>query len=338
MKIALVCGGPSSEHEISLKSTEAILKNIDRQKYEVFIFYIDKDLRCCFSSSKTEKLDIPADKKFYVPLLQGIEQYLKQCNLAVLMGIHGEFVEDGKLQNLLDFYHISYTGSDMDSSVLSMNKFASTNLVEHTLRVKVPQTYLVDIMNVGKLPGIKYPAIVKPNNAGSSVGIYIVNSSKEFDEILTKVKSELKFRYWLVQDYIQNAIEVSCGCLQDKTGKFTKLPPIEIIPQTSSFFDYAAKYQVGGSLEIVPPKNISVQISETISNLACKIHEVLRCRTYSRSDFLVKDGAIYYLETNTLPGMTKTSLLPQEANAIGISFSQLIDFVIGQSGTMLWGE
>ena len=329
MKIALVCGGPSSEHEVSLKSTEAILKNIDKSKYEIFIFYIDKDLRSCFFLPKKERLDIPTDKGLYVPLLQGIKEGLKQCDLAVLMGIHGEFAEDGRLQSLLDFHQVPYTGSGADSSALAMDKFVSTNLIEHILHLKIPRTFLIDVTNNVELPRIEYPIVVKPNSAGSSVGVYIVNSPNELDGILAGAKLESKFRYWLVQDYIQDAIEISCGCLQDKkTRSFTSLPPIEIIPQTSRFFDYSAKYQLGGSREIVPPKNIPGHISETISNLACDIHELLRCRTYSRSDFLVKDGEIYYLETNTLPGMTQASLLPQEAGAVGISFRQLIDFVI----------
>ena len=136
---------------------------------------------------------------------------------------------------------------------------------------------------------------------------------------------------FVVQDLIEQDIELSCGCLEKKNGEFIKLPPIEIIPQSSSFFDYKAKYSEGGSIEITPPEHISQDISETISQLAIDIHKLLGCTVYSRSDFLIKGNSIYYLETNTLPGMTSTSLLPQEASTVGISFTELIDFLIKNS-------
>ncbi|MEW5805452.1 MAG: ATP-grasp domain-containing protein [Patescibacteria group bacterium] len=328
-KIALVCGGPSSEHEVSLKSTAAILKNINSDKYEIFVFYLDKQLNSCFFEVKAgQDLVIPQDRSLYLPFLDGIQKNLTQCDKAVLMGIHGEFVEDGRLQNILDFFGIKYTGSGMEASVLAMDKYDSMNLAEKLVGIKMPKTIIFNSQNPVDLSGFEFPLVLKPNNAGSSVGVRIIKSKNELEQALEQIKTEFKFDYWLIQEYITNALEISCGCLEKTNGEFIQLPPIEIIPKVSSFFDYSAKYQVGGSKEITPPQSISKELSDRVSKLACQIHQVLRCKTYSRSDFLVQGEQVVYLETNTLPGMTQTSLLPQEAKAAGISFSELIDFVI----------
>ncbi|HCI05540.1 TPA: D-alanine--D-alanine ligase, partial [Patescibacteria group bacterium] len=260
---------------------------------------------------------------------------------AVLMGIHGEFVEDGRLQNLLDFFGVKYTGSGMAASVLAMDKYSSTNLAEksfgvspHTssglgVGVKLPKTIIFNSDNSDlDYRQIGFPVVLKPNDAGSSVGVKILKTAQELEQEIEKLKNDRKFDYWLLQEYIDGAIELSCGCLQKSSKEFVQLPPIEIIPQKAEFFDYDSKYQKGGSKEVTPPESISKELSAKISLLACQIHQLLRCRTYSRSDFLVKGKDVYYLETNTLPGMTGTSLLPQEARAAGISFSELIDFII----------
>jgi len=327
LKIALVCGGPSSEHKISLKSTQAILKNIDNNKYQIFIFYITKNLTTCFFKSKTKKLIIPKDKKLYLPLLKGISQNLTKVDLALLMGIHGEFVEDGRLQSLLELFNIKYTGSKVEASILAMDKYFSNLLVNNNLKIKIPKTKLIDLENPNLNFKITYPVILKPNNAGSSIGIYIINSYKELKSALKEI-SNSKFKYYLIQKYLKNSLEISCGCLEDKNGNFIKLPPIEIIPKDKKFFDYQAKYSKSGSIEITPPVSLNYKLSNKISDLACKIHQLLRCSSYSRSDFLIHNNEVYYLETNTLPGMTATSLLPKEARVKGIDFSQLIDFII----------
>ncbi|OGY39892.1 MAG: hypothetical protein A2418_01830 [Candidatus Brennerbacteria bacterium RIFOXYC1_FULL_41_11] len=330
IKIALVCGGPSSEHEVSLWSTTAILKNINPDRYEIFVFYIDKQLNTCFFPAQSgDGLELPQDKNLYLPFLEGIQKNLKSVAKAVLMGIHGEFVEDGRLQNIFDFFGIKYTGSGMQSSVLAMDKYSSTNFVQKVCGVKIPEAIIFNPDNIGvDLRGTIFPVVLKPNDAGSSVGVKILKTQEALETEIERLKNDSKFDYWLLQEYISDAIELSCGCLEKSNKEMVKLPPIEIIPHRADFFDYDSKYQKGGSREITPPENVSKEISDKVSNLACKIHRVLRCKTYSRSDFLVRGREIYYLETNTLPGMTATSLLPQEAKAAGISFSELIDFII----------
>jgi D-alanine-D-alanine ligase len=134
----------------------------------------------------------------------------------------------------------------------------------------------------------------------------------------------------LLQEYIKG-LEISVGCLEKTDGEFIKLPPIEIIPTHSEYFDYESKYIAGASLEITPPEHISKELAETISRFAMVVHKLLGCTVYSRTDIIVKDDEIYFLETNTLPGMTANSLLPKEAAAVNIEFRQLITFLIENS-------
>jgi D-alanine-D-alanine ligase len=176
------------------------------------------------------------------------------------------------------------------------------------------------------------PICIKPNALGSSIGVFLIKDRETLDNAKDKLEEDFdENESFLIQELIVEGLEVSCGCLEKKNGEFIKLPPIEIIPQNSSFFDYKAKYTKGASIETTPPTQINNSMSERISDLAVEIHSILGCSLYSRSDFLIKGDDIYYLETNTLPGMTNTSLLPQECKAAGIRFSELIDFLIENS-------
>lgn len=329
MKVALLCGGPSSEHEVSLSSSQAILENID-PSHDVGVFYISRDMQAVWFKPDGH-IKAPADTSQYLPLLEAIKKYLTGVDVAFLAGIHGEFVEDGRLQTILDFFHVKYTGSGPDASALAMDKYRSSILVGSQVQVTLPATHLVDLTKTVSNPFSSYPVVMKPNNLGSSVGVHIVDSPDELQAAVTELREIHRARQALIQECVQGAIEVSCGVLEDKDGKFTLLPPVEIIPQAAEFFDYDAKYAEGGSIEISPPRSVPQPVSDRVSRAARDIHLLLGCRTYSRSDFFVKGENIIYLETNTLPGMTKTSLLPRETQAIGMSYRQLLEFLLTNS-------
>jgi D-alanine-D-alanine ligase len=329
-KIALVAGGPSSEHEVSINSTKAILAALDRKKYDVYVFYITKDLQSTFFKP-LEDFKIPNETAAYVPLMQGIEENLTQVDLAFLAGIHGEFVEDGQLQSILDVFKIKYSGSDRTSSALCMDKYRSSLIVNNMEGLMLPDTDYVDITLDLDTEGLSYPLICKPNSMGSSVGLAILNDEKELRKYFDGLKIQNKYRYVLLQEYIHDGVEVSCGCLEDKNGEITMLPPVEIVPLASKLFDYKSKYEVGGAREVSPPPSLSEELSNSISILASQIHVLLGCHTYSRSDFMIKDEKVYYMETNTLPGMTSTSLLPKETKAIGMDYRAFVEFLIENS-------
>ncbi len=327
-KIAIFCGGPSSEHEVSLSSASTIFKFLDKKKYQIVICYITKDLNAAIISD--ENLEFKKIKAS-TPLLEILNLLKKDNYLALLAGLHGEFVEDGKLQTILEYIGISYTGSNPQASSLAMDKYRSMLVAKHINGLSFPVTFFQEIDNYVLPKSLSFPIIIKPNELGSSVGVYIAKNQNDLKLILKNLKKTLGINKVLLQEYLDDALELSCGCLQKKDGSQVQLPPIEIRPKKSIMFDYASKYEVGGSEEITPPISISKNLSAKISRLSQELHALIGCSTYSRSDFMLVDEKVYYLETNTLPGMTATSLLPQEAAAIGITYTELLDFLIQNS-------
>jgi D-alanine-D-alanine ligase len=328
-KIAILCGGPSSEYEVSLSTAKSVLKNINKSKYIPYVFYISKNKNALLWKTKNNDFDIPEKLN---PLLKEIVK-LKEMDSNIL-AIHGEFGENGVLQSILEFLEIPFSGTNSSGSSLCMDKFRSNTIIQSSLwsDLKIPQTLLLPLKRILEEYEYQQKICIKPNTLGSSIGVFLINDKKDFDKSKKKLKQDFNINEsFLIQELIEDGLEISCGCLEKKDGNFIKLPPIEIIPKDSSFFDYRAKYTKNASIETTPPTQISNEMAEKISDLTIKIHSILGCSLYSRSDFLIKENDIYYLETNTLPGMTNTSLLPQEAKAAGINFSELIDFLIENS-------
>ena len=329
-KIVIICGGPSSEYEISLLSAQSIIENIDYSKYSISVCLIEKNRECNIKNiSKSE--NISKWEKENIPFINVLEIF-KEFDLA-LLATHGQFGEDGVLQTYLEEVEISFTGSDSYSSRLCMDKYRSSILIKSSTNLSIPNTKIVRLKDLQyELNRISLPIFLKPNKNGSSICSYIIKDLNNIEGILNDLYSHHEGEdEILIQEYIGEKTEVSCGCLEKKDHSFLQLPPIEIIPKSSKFFDYKSKYKKGASLERIPATGISSKQRDTISELTIKIHKILGCRLYSRSDFLVTKDKIYYLETNTLPGMTKTSLIPQEAKAIGLDFKELISFFIDNS-------
>jgi D-alanine-D-alanine ligase len=325
-KIIIACGGPSSEHDVSIMSTNSILEHIDRSKYEVSLFYITKDKKVTL---------LPAEKSFtlpesatYISFEEGVEKYLKHADLVFLGALHGEFGEDGQIQKILENNNITYTGSSSKVSELVMNKEKTIEKVKVIPNILFPETIIVYPKT--QIPALTFPLFCKPNSLGSSVGAKVIHTQEELDNHLKYLWKSYPNMEVLLQEYIKG-LEISVGCLEKTDGEFIKLPPIEIIPTHSEYFDYESKYIAGASLEITPPEHISKELAETISRFAMVVHKLLGCTVYSRTDIIVKDDEIYFLETNTLPGMTANSLLPKEAAAVNIEFRQLITFLIENS-------
>jgi D-alanine-D-alanine ligase len=309
IKIAVVCGGPSSEHEVSLNTGRMVLKNLDRRKYDPSLVVISKNSKWRFGMGKPVEIENAIKK-------------LKKFD-CVFIAMHGAFGEDGRFQALLDSAHIPYTGSGASSSALAMDKDASNALYE-SAKFKVPDYIVVSTKDRDKEIKIRLPVVVKPVEGGSSVGTSIVKSKKDLRGALKKALAENGQA--IIQKYIKGR-EMTCGVLEKKNGKLFALPPTEIIPKTSAFFDYGAKYKVGGSLEVTPPQLPKAQIKK-LQQMTLKAHALLGCSGMSRSDFILKGSKFFILETNTIPGMTKTSLLPQAAQVAGIDFTSMLNLII----------
>jgi len=278
--LVILYGGPSSEREVSF-GTRDFFTELYKEQNPVTIewgedgYFYTEGLRL----SENEFLD-----------------YLSNTRSAVIIASHGEFVEDGYIQERFESFSIPYTGSDSVSCRLCMNKTKSQETVKGIVTT---------IPTYSGYSQLIYPFIAKPNNLGSSVGIYLITNSKELEEYLTSVKID----NYIFQPFIKG-IEMSLGAVREN-NTFMNLYPTEIIPN-SPFFDYKSKYQQGGSQEYTPAR-ISKDLTDKMMKTNNDVHNKLGLGYYSRSDYiLAEDGVLYYLETNALPGMTSTSLVPQQ--------------------------
>jgi D-alanine--D-alanine ligase len=286
-KIAVLMGGPGEEKDVSLKSGEAIKKALNHNGYDVTSIILD---------AKLEKL---------VKELLSVD--------LVFLGLHGNIGENGTIQGFLDALGIIYTGSGPLSSAICMDKNISKIIAKNN-GIMTPKWKLCDtVIDDAKM---NYPVIVKPNGQGSTVGLRIAHNERELKPAL-----EYAFNYdnsVLVEEYIKGR-ELTVMLIDGKAQ-----PVCEIIP-SHEFYDYECKYTAGMSKYICP-----AEIDDNISNYVKKISEnlfdLLKCENYSRADFRMDDeNKFWFLEMNTLPGMTDTSLAPISALAAGISFNELID-------------
>lgn len=325
--IAVLMGGPSAEHEVSLASGKMVLKNLDAKKYSVEPVLIDKRGYWLFKGKKTQPLSEPE---------AALQLRHKKIGLAFL-ALHGEYGEDGTIQGLLSAAGIPFTGSGSLSSALAMNKSFSLRLL-HDRGLAVPDFITVNSLDWHKRPrelisviinSIGLPAVVKPNARGSSIGVSLVKEIGDIEKSLIKaVDFAFGFdRDVMVQRFIAGR-EITCGVL-DIGGKLTALQPTEIIPVKGEIFDYRSKYTKNWAHEITPPRNMRKQSVAAIQNTALEVHKILGCSGMSRTDMIAgDDGVLYVLELNTIPGLTENSLLPKAAKASGIPFSKMLDHII----------
>lgn len=338
-KIAVLFGGTSSEHTISLKTGLFIYNTLyASEKYQLLpLLYLKSGL---WAYPKEYGLSIPdfiykSDSEFeemfcstykIIPGFFPIERKPDIC----FLGLHGGTGEDGTIQGFLEILGIPYTGSGVNSSSLAMDKNLSYRVFEKNGFHVSPFFELKkdefiqnpDIVNTYP----DYPYFIKPTDGGSSVSTGIVESPGVAKEFLSSLFS--KNTKAILQKPI-NGIEVSCGVIERKRdGNFhpEALFPTEIIP-SGDFFDFNSKYTKGGSKEITPAR-ISENEIEEIRKLSVKAHRLLGCSGYSRTDFIIQNGIPYVLETNTLPGMTETSLIPQQVAYQGESMLEILETLL----------
>jgi len=300
LTVALLAGGISSEREVSLHSGEQVYEALDKNKYSII------------------KYDPKTD-------LARLIQDASKIDIAMII-LHGPYGEDGTVQGLLDLLKIPYQGSGVLGSALAMNKVVTKQLYERA-GLPVPPYVVyesndtVDEAECVSQTGL--PLVVKPAAAGSSVGMTIVKSAADLQPAIDKALEHDSVI--LVESHIDGT-ELTGGVIGN--NQLEALPLIEIIPDKSyDFFDYEAKYTAGATQEICPAR-INEELTRKAQNYAKIAHRALFCRGYSRTDMILKDDEVYVLETNTIPGMTATSLFPQAAQKAGMSFSQVLDKLI----------
>ncbi|GCA67393.1 D-alanine--D-alanine ligase [Mediterraneibacter butyricigenes] len=345
MKIIVLAGGLSTERDVSLTSSAGICKTLIEKGHDAFLLDVfmglpdaPENLEDVFTLPN-HGLEIAKNISTTEPDLAAVKasrpdqsdcflgpNVIELCRLAdiTFLGLHGGEGENGKLQATFDLLGIRYTGPDSLGCALAMDK-GVTKVIFQRCNVSTPGggwLYKKDLDKPLSEMGLSLPVVVKPCSGGSSIGVYIVNTEEEYREALEK-----SFQYedeLIIEPYIKGR-EFACGIIDGKA-----LPPIEIIPKTG-FFDYANKYQDGGSEEICPA-NISEEISQKMQELTVRAFHALKLNVYSRADFLLDENDnLYCLEVNTLPGMTAASLLPKEAKAVGIEYGDLCELIIQKS-------
>ncbi len=311
--VGVLRGGPSREHEVWLKSGAAILANLPEDTFATRDIYIDRQGQW----HDRGKVTTP-------------ERVLRQLD-AVLIGLHGEYGEDGEVQKLLERFGVPYAGSDSFASYLAMHKLMAklhvrdvgvlTPEFRHVERVEDSETAALEVTRA-----FHQPVVVKPIGWGSSVGISIVGGYAPVLSAIQKLFATGAASV-LVEEYVRGR-EATVGVVEGlRDEALYTLPTVEIIPSSGDFFSYEAKYS-GGTREVCPG-NFSRVDTEELQRLARLAHRTLGLRDYSRSDFIVAPKGIYYLETNTLPGLTSESLMPKSLASVGVSlpdfFSHLVN-------------
>lgn len=333
MRIVVLAGGISPERDVSLTSGRMIYEALKRRGHrpvllDVYLGYDKPDYDSVFEMEEdwtkeiqdigVENPDIESvkalradgDKNFFGPHVIDI---CRQADI-VFMALHGENGENGKIQAAFDLFGIRYTGTDYVSSALAMDKALSKELFVQN-NIAAPQGQCVKITEADSAE-VAYPSVVKVCSGGSSVGVYIVKDEKEYKQALRDASRY--DREVLVERYIKGR-EFSVGVIDGKA-----LPVIEIAP-VCGFYDYKNKYQAGSTVETCPA-DLPEPIGQAMCAEAEKVYRALRLKTYARMDFMMdEDNCFYCLEANTLPGMTPTSLLPQEAQAQGMNFEELCE-------------
>lgn len=342
MNIVVLAGGLSTERDVSFKTGDMVSKALRENGHQVilldvFMGYSDKaeDLTGIFERSEEISIQVSnipeqapdlakvkAQRKDQSDCFFG-PNVIELCRMAdiVFMALHGENGENGKIQATFDLFGIRYTGSGYLSSALAMDKGMAKQMFISN-GIPTPQGIALKKENrkdsAAEL-GLKFPCVVKPCCGGSSIGVSIVRTEDEFKAALDEAF------HWednlVIEEYIQGR-EFSVGVIDYKA-----LPIIEIAP-VEGFYDYKNKYKAGSAVETCPAV-LPEDVTKKMQHYAERVAEVLGLDTYSRTDFLLNDkNEIFCLEANTLPGMTPTSLLPQEANVVGMNFNQLCEKLI----------
>lgn len=315
-RIAVLMGGPSAEHEISLMTGQAFLSKLNPRAYRAIPIVISKQNKWFVNKKPVEPLDA----------LRNID--------GALLALHGEYGEDGRIQAFLEHCGIPYTGSGIIASALGMDKWVSRKIFQGH-GIAAPHTahmYRGDFekqkANIAKIIRNEcgtMPWIIKPRSRGSSVGVSIV---RRVEDLPTALRTASQFDEHILAETCLRGTEITVPILERVPGKAEVLPIVEIRPRKSSFFDYREKYDGDKGAEEIVPARITKTEWKKSADAALAAYRLLGCAGYARVDIILFRGAPHVLEINTLPGMTPVSLFPKSAASAKIDYAQLLDILI----------
>lgn len=323
MKIAVLFGGTSAERDVSIASGSQVVKALREAGHEVLAvdtargLLTGRDEQLFLESGVTAT---PPREEELAIIRSGSAELTSAGALkdvdVVFLALHGGTGEDGTIQAFFDLAGVPYTGSGHSGSAAAMDKDVSKHLFR-AAGISTPEWLMAPVSATEVEARLRFPVIVKPNKQGSTIGLTIVRRAEDLENAITDA-----LRYddeAMVEEFIEGR-EFTVGILNDRA-----LAVGEIIPNRAEIFDYESKYQVGGAQEIFPA-DLEPHHARQVADLAVHAHRALKLRDFSRVDFRMNAaGRFFCLEVNTLPGMTATSLLPQSAAAVGISFPELCD-------------
>jgi D-alanine-D-alanine ligase len=318
MRITILFGGTNTERLVSVASAQALHEALP----EADLWFWDvSDTVHEIQSQALRRHARPFEDPFKpgtrgIGLERALDQAKAEQRLLVL-ALHGGRAENGELQVMCEMLGIPFTGSGSASSHLAFDKIAAKRFAA-IAGVKAPIGLRLEDIDAALVEYDKL--IAKPVRDGSSYGLIFVNSTQD----LAAVRNAAKTEEYVIEPFI-SGVEATCGVLEQSDGSIIALPPVEIVPAEGGF-DYTAKYLLKSTQEICPGR-FAPEISAQIMDQAVKAHQALSCSGYSRSDFIVSQQGPIFLETNTLPGLTKASLYPKALKAQGIEF---VDFLQGQ--------
>lgn len=357
LRVGVFCGGRSAEHEVSIASAEAVLRHIDRERFEPYLVYVDRgghwhlpagpspvlgraslaeQLGAASVTVQARRLRTHEDHRLVTaeatdPALAPrvvVRSLAETIDVAFLVA-HGPFGEDGTLQGFLELVGIPYIGAGVLASALAMDKIVFKDLMRGNGIPVVDYLWFrrsqwrADPLGVADAISDRFErSVVKPARLGSSVGMTLVHGSDELAAAL-----EEAFRYdskVIVEDYIASARELECGVIGNDA-------PIVFEPgevrSHGEWYDYESKY-VDGRADVLPLANVEPGLAAQLRDLALRAYGAVDCSGLARVDFLVPDGAVYLSEMNTLPGFTATSMYPKQAELAGLSFPRLVERLI----------
>ena len=327
--VLVVMGGRSGEHDVSLRSGRSVLEGIDRERFTPHPLVVSRDnARWSFAHPDHAALDEG------VGLDGAVKRIRKLAPAAAFLAMHGPFGEDGRVQSLFDLLGVPYVGSDHVASAVAMDK-AHAKAVYRAVGIPTPRSLLLDVPRTAEAAAqaapelaervaaaFPTPWVLKTPRLGSSVGIEIVKARNDLAGAIARV-GVLDGRL-LVEEFVPGR-EFTAPVLDlADEGRPRALPVIEIVVLEGAFFDYAVKYDGARNREVCPAE-ITAELSARIQEVGLEAHRALGCRGISRTDVRVTPGgALYVLETNTLPGLTDQSLFPKAARAAGIPYPELV--------------
>ena len=341
IKLGVIFGGTSTEHDVSIVSGTSVLRNLDKEKYEIYPIYIDKNGTWFEYKSNNQILKV-GDILETNKIIENICKYLKSLDI-VFPVMHGLKGEDGTIQGLLELLDIKYVGSKVFGSSVCMDKVytkiifekAQINQAKYVYIRKQDENYIyigndfseqkINIDNLTQIieQKLKYPMFIKPSNSGSSVGINKANNS---EELKNAIKYASRFDKKIIVEENIKAREIECAVIGNEEVETSILGEIK---PADEFYSYDAKYNNKESKTIIPA-DLTKQMEQNIREIAKKAYKAADCKGFARVDFFVDDehNKIYINEINTIPGFTEISMYPKLWEASGMSYPKLLDKLI----------